>query len=187
MTYNGSRATLQERRQAFAEQAQDYVDTTIARARSSVEQAADLVEKMQGPVKALAKAGIRLSELSQEYTEKLVTMQADLIGGTIADGAKRLRKVAKASNVRQLLRTQIELLPATRDRFTDEFRHAAEIVAEGGSDLRGFARETYGALTHPVKPARKTARKTTRAKTSARGKRSAKRKTASTRRAAARA
>lgn len=164
MTNTEFSAVVQERGRQLASRAQDYVEVSVERARSSVVQAAVLVEQLQQPLKTLTAAGIRLTALSQRYAERLLSLQGELIGGTLADSAKRLRKAAQASDVRQLLSVQLELLPATRERFAEELKQAAELVSDSGKDLRGLARDTYGALAHPAakrprKPARKTARR----------------------------
>ncbi len=165
MTNTEFSTVVQERGRLLASRAQDYVDASLERARQSAVQAAVLVEQLQRPVKTLTTAGIRLTELSQRYAERLLSLQAELIGGTLADSAKRLRKAAKASDVRQLVGVQLDLLPATRERFAEEFKQAAELVSASGKDLRGLARDTYGALTQPAARARKPARKTTRRRT----------------------
>jgi len=167
MTNTEFSAVVQARGRQLASRAQDYVEVSVERARSSVVQAAVLVEQLQQPLKTLTAAGIRLTALSQRYAERLLSLQGELIGGTLADSAKRLRKAAQASDVRQLLSVQLELLPATRERFAEELKQAAELVSDSGKDLRGLARDTYGALAHPAaqrprKTARKPARKTAR-------------------------
>lgn len=164
MTNTEFSAVVQARGRQLASRAQDYVEVSVERARSSVVQAAALVEQLQQPLKTLTAAGIRLTALSQRYAERLLSLQGELIGGTLADSAKRLRKAAQASDVRQLLSVQLKLLPATRERFAEELKQAAELVSDSGKDLRGLARDTYGALAHPAaqrprKPARKTARR----------------------------
>lgn len=160
------------------EQAADAATRAASAAREGVTKAADQVESVKTPVETLADAGRTLSKLSHDAVTRLVSHQADVITGSLHDGAQRLRLLAKADSVRDAYVDQIAYLDVTRDRLTRDARTALTIVSESGRAVAELAATTYADLVRvpAPKPARKAASRA--AGKSGRGTRSRSRKAA---------
>jgi phasin family protein len=152
MTQTDIRETLIDRSRTLMTQARSYVDASIAYARESTVQLADAIENLDGPVKTLRTAGTRLTLLSQRYAEELLTVQAAMIESALEDSAARLRMVAKAEDLRSLLRDQVEQLPKSRARVSADWRRATAATSKVGRELRELAGETYGHLSEGTTP-----------------------------------
>jgi hypothetical protein len=152
MTQTDIRETLIDRSRTLVSQARSYVDASLAYARESTEQLADAIEHLDGPVKTLRTAGTRLTVLSQRYAEELLTVQAAFIESALEDSAARLRLVAKADDLRSLVRSQVDRLPKSRARVSADWRRATTATSKVGRELRELAGETYGHLVEGTTP-----------------------------------
>jgi Phasin protein len=164
-----------------AEQARAYLDSSMSYARQSTENLAGFIESLETPVKTLADAGTRLAALSQRFAERMVTVNAKVVGNVLAESAGRLRTAAKANDLKSLVRGQMKRVPASRERLAHEWRDAAQATTDAGRELKALAGNTYKQLR---KPARGPA--TTKAKRARTAAKSAARKPATKRRAATR-
>jgi Phasin protein len=163
--------TIQERliemTAGVRDQAGAYAARATQAARIGVDRAADTVLAAKTPVERLADAGLRLNKLSSQYVEQFVSQQANATQDLLADGAQRLRVLAKAHSLRDAWSDQVELFDLTRARATQSMQRTLEIVSDAGRNVSELAVETYAELLRvPVKarksPARKTVRKSAR-------------------------
>ena len=157
--------TIQERLIEMTAGVRDQAGAIAARAshaaRGGVDRAADTVLAAKTPVERLAEAGLRLNKLSAQYVDQLVSHQASAAQDLLADGAQRLRVLAKARSLRDAWSDQVELFDVTRARTTQSLQRTLEIVGDAGRNVSELAVETYAGLlrapTKALKPAARTA------------------------------
>jgi hypothetical protein len=146
---------------------------SLTSARDAVRNSADSVRSLKTPINAVARSGIRLTSVSQAFSQNLIELQTDIVSAAISDAALRLERASRASNLVELFRDQIELLPATRTRIGTDAQRAAEIFREAGREVRAVAAHTYEKIVESAhapaasakrKPRKTAARKTTTAR-----------------------
>ena len=146
-------------REQLQARARDYRHAAVAAARGSALGAAERVAAAKQPVRTLALAGQKLSNLSNRYFEQLFGQQAHTLEGVIEAGVVRLKRAAKAESVRKFVEDQRELGTAGRERLAEDLKATWKIAQDTGSELRDLAVETYAELVHGVKTRRTVAPK----------------------------
>ena len=150
----------------IADKARDRYDDALKLARQSTEKAAGRVTRGKKPVRAIARFGVKLSGVSHRTVNKLWKQQTKLVEGQIDAVADHLRAAAKAADLKDLVNTQIEMIPDHSSRIADEARGAIEIVKGAGSEIRDIVKNTVDELRGQQPVARKpAARKAPAAKT----------------------
>lgn len=153
-------------RDALAKQIDKIVDGARLRAATAAGQVAD----GKKPVKTLADAGVAISKVSHRATGKIIKQQARIVSNSIDAVAGRLQAAAGAESLRDLVSTQVRLVPENTARLINDTRDAFGIVVDAGAEVRGIVVKTFGTLRgkapagKAVKPARKTAAKKPAAK-----------------------
>lgn len=135
--------TIPER---ILDQATAYAGRAVDAARNGAQRAAAGFEAVETPVDTLADAGRQLNALSYQYAGRMLDQGVQTVHGFIEDGAQRLRRAAKADDVRSLYQAQLEQLPASRDRIVKDALATWEIVAGTGRELQSLALTTYARL-----------------------------------------
>jgi phasin family protein len=101
--------------------------------------------------------------VSQGALQSLIELQAEAIQTAISDAALRLERASRAASLLDLVRAQVELIPATRERVIDDARRVAQILRGAGRELGTIAVHAYERVTDtdeaPVKVARRAPRK----------------------------
>lgn len=143
-------------------------------ARNRTEQAAGRIGSGKKPLHTLSNLGIKLSGVSHRTTDTLLRHNTKLLENQLDVIALRFSKAADARSVRDLIGTQLGLVPEQVGRLASDTRASLGIVLKAGSEARelfkGTVSELRGARTaKATKPARKPARKKA-AKKSAAGK-----------------
>jgi hypothetical protein len=150
---------------------------SLTSARDAVRNSADSVRSLKTPIHAVARSGIRLTSVSQAFSQNLIELQSDMFSAAISDAALRLERASRAGNIVELFRGQIELLPATRTRLGTDAQRAADIFREAGREVRAVATQTYGKIVDSAaeaataakrKPRKTAARKATKVRKSTR-------------------
>lgn len=149
-------------RDAIATQIDKIVDGARLRAAAAAGQVAD----GKKPVQTLADAGIAISKVSHKATGKIIKQQARIVSNSIDAVAGRLQAAAGAESLKDLVSTQVRLVPENTARLINDTRDALGIVADAGTEVRGIVVKTFGTLRGrtPARPARKTAAKKTAVK-----------------------
>ena len=179
-------ARLIEMTAGVRDQAGAYAARATHAARDGVDRAADTVLAAKTPVERLADAGLRLNKLSAQYVEQLVSHQATATQDLLADGAQRLRVLAKARSLRDAWSDQVELFDVTRARTTQSLQRTLEIVSNAGRNVSELAVETYAELLRAPAPKHKAAaRKAAAPKASKTVRKATKKPTRSAKRSAA--
>ena len=129
------------------------IDDIIEAARGRARQTAKQVAESKKPVKMLAGAGVKLSKASHRATDKLIRQQAKIIQHNIDAVAGRFKAAAKAESFKDLVTTQVRLVPENASRFIAETRDAFGIVANAGVEMRGIVVDTVTELRGKVEEA----------------------------------
>jgi phasin family protein len=156
-------------REQIEARARNYRHAAVSAARDSVRTAADRVAMAKQPVRTLAVAGQKLSSLSSRYFEQLFGQQAHTLEGVIEAGAERLKRVAQAETLADLVEEQKDLGAASRERLSKDLKATWKIATDTGAEIRDLAVETYAELIHGVTTRRAV---TPRAKRSVKAKKS---------------
>ena len=133
---------------------------------------ADTIKGLKSPVRALARSGVKLVSVSQETVQSLIELQSEVVTAALSEAAQRLERVAKAENLVDLVRGQVELLPATRERIVGDASRTVAILRTAGRDVRAVAKTAYSGIVEndksPVPSQVTAARRKTAAKRAAR-------------------
>jgi phasin family protein len=98
---------------------------------------------------------VKVSGVSHRTANKIWKRQTKLVEHQFDAVADHLRAAADAENLRDFVRTQIDLIPDHTNRFRDEAREAFEIVKGAGSEIRDIVKGTVGELRGEKPVARK--------------------------------
>ncbi len=130
----------------IGDKARGRYEDAISAARKGTEKAAGRVSKGKTPVKAISRFGVKLSGVSHRTVNKLWKRQTKLVEDQIDGLASRLKAAATASDLRNLVKTQIEPIPDNASRIKTEAREAFDIVKAAGSEIRDIMKVTVGEL-----------------------------------------
>ncbi len=147
-------------RDAIAKQIDKIVDGARMRAAAAAGQVAD----GKKPVNTLADAGVAISKVSHKATGKIIKQQARIVSNSIDAVAGRLQAAAGAESLKDLVTTQVRLVPENTARLINDTRDAFGIVVDAGAEVRGIVVKTFGTLrgkapAKAAKPAKKAAAK----------------------------
>jgi hypothetical protein len=123
---------------------------SLTSARDAVRNSADSIRSLKSPVRTFARSGIKLTSVSQTLSQNLIELQTDIFSAAITDAALRLERAARAGSLVELVRNQIELVPATRTRITADAQRVARIFREAGREVRAVATQTYQNIRSPA-------------------------------------
>jgi len=166
-----------EQTSVLQDQVQKIRKESVETVREAAAGSAETLKSFKSPVRTLARSGVKLTTVSQTAVASLIELQSDMITSALTDMAHRLERASRADDVIDLVRDQIELVPATRDRIVEDGKRAVEIFKHAGRDLRGVAKHTYERvveMTEEEVPAVKKAKR--KAKTATRKAKTATRK-----------
>ena len=173
----------------IANQARGRYETWLDSARRQTIGAAGRVRDGKKPVKTLSSLGVKLSGVSHRTTSKVLKQQARMVEHQLDAFARRLKSAAEADNVRDLVRTQLRLIPENASQIVTDTRDTLSIVAGAGTEVRELIAGTVAELRGkaPVAAAKKARAAAKKTKTSKKTKASRKTKTARKTRAKPRA
>lgn len=152
----------------IADEARGRYFELLKGARQQTESAAGKVSKGKGPVKTVSKLSLKLSAVSHKTADKVLKQQTRMVENQIDAFAKRLHAAAAAKDVRDLLGTQIRLIPENASRFASDARDTLGIVASAGQEAGKLVKSTVAELRGKAQPKKtvKKAPKTTAKKAS---------------------
>jgi hypothetical protein len=152
---------------------------SVETVREAVVGSAVNLKALKSPVRTIARSTVKVTSVSQTAVASLIELQSDMLTAAISDAALRLERASRADNIIELVREQVEMLPATRARIVEDAQRAVMIVKHAGRDLRGVATHLYERVVETaeenVPEVKIVKRKTKRAvrKTSARARKTA--------------
>lgn len=131
------------RAQALNNQVRRFRHQTIRSARLAANGGAESLKGLKTPLRTVARGGVRLSTVSQTAVQELIELQSEALTATLNEFALRLERAARAAGVAELVRDQVEMMPATRARLAADAGRVVEIFASAGRELRDVAAKTY--------------------------------------------
>ena len=150
----------------IAEEARGRFFALLDDARSRTINAAGAVTKVKGPVQVVSKLGLKLTATSHKTADKVLKSQTRLVENQIDAFAGRLRAAAKAETLRDLVGTQLRMIPENASRYVEDVRDTFGIIAGAGQEMGGLVagtvQELRGRKPATPKAAKKTAKKTAR-------------------------
>ena len=132
-----------EQAAALTSQVEKMRKESVETVREAVVGSASSLKALKSPVRTLARSGIKITTVSQTAVASLIELQSDMLTSAISDAALRLERASRADNLVELVRDQVEMIPATRDRIVEDAQRAALIFKHAGRDLRGVATNLY--------------------------------------------
>ena len=157
-----------DKAQALNDQVTRIRQGSVKSARVAVQGSAESLKGLKNPVRLVARSGVRLSTVSQTAVQELIELQSEALTAAITEFALRLERVARAASVGELVRAQVEMLPATRARVAGDAGRVLQIVTSTGREIRDLATETFERVTEaaekpaPVRSRRRKAKKAAR-------------------------
>jgi hypothetical protein len=143
------------------DQAISRYQALLTGARQQTGKAAGRVVRGKKPVKAISKLSLKLTAVTHRTADKVLKQQAKMVENQIDAVAGRLRAAAESRNLRELVGTQIRLIPVNASQFAKDTRAALTIVAGAGSEVGGLVKNTVAELRGvPVAKTPKAPRKT---------------------------
>jgi hypothetical protein len=116
---------------------------SVETVREAVVGSAVNLKALKSPVRTIARSSVKVTSVSQTAVASLIELQSDMLTAAISDAALRLERASRADNIIELVREQVEMLPATRARMVEDAQRAVMIVKHAGRDLRGVATHLY--------------------------------------------
>jgi hypothetical protein len=132
-----------EQAAALGSQVEKMRKGSIETVREAAVGSASNLKSLKSPVRTLARSGIKVTAVSQTAVASLIELQSDMLTSAITAAALRLERASRADNIVELVRDQIEMIPATRDRLVEDAQRAVLIFKHAGRDLRGVATNIY--------------------------------------------
>jgi hypothetical protein len=162
-----------ERGELLIGQVRKLRETSVDSVREAVSGSAESLKSLKSPVRVIARSGVKLTTVSQTAVQNLIELQSEVITSALTDVALRLERATRAASIVDLVRDQIELTPATRDRLVDETSRAVSIFKVAGRDFRNVATHAYESIVEKnakeaIDKVAKPARRKTAAKRPAR-------------------
>ncbi len=128
------------------DQAISRYQALLSGARQRTGKAAGRVVRGKKPVKTISKLSLKLTAVTHRTADKVLKQQAKMVEHQIDAFAGRLRAVAESRNLRELVGTQIRLIPVNASQFAKDTRTALTIVAGAGSEVGGLVKNTVAEL-----------------------------------------
>ena len=114
----------------------------VARVRAFVLETAGAVARAKEPVRHFGSTGLKINDISHKSMAKLLKTQLTGLEDLVEGGAQRLQIAANASSFEDLVKGQIDAIPATRSRAIAHARRTLEIVRDTGDELSGVVKGT---------------------------------------------
>jgi hypothetical protein len=142
--------------QALNEQVSRIRHETLRSARVAAHGGAESLKALRTPVRTVARGGIRLCTVSQTAVQDLIELQSAAVTAALNELALRLERAARATDVVELVRDQVEMMPATRARIASDAGRVLGIFTSAGRGIRDVAAQTYERVTDTTEKTRPT-------------------------------
>ena len=140
------REYVAERGELLVGQVSKLRQTSGEKVRDAVTGSAENLKSLKSPVRVIARSGVKLTTVSQSAVQNLIELQAEIVTSALTDVALRLERATRAASIVDLVRDQIELTPATRDRIVEDASRAVAIFKDAGRGFRGVATHAYDSI-----------------------------------------
>ena len=140
---NQMKGAVSDQTSAWQDEMQKIRTQSVETVRETAVGSAETLKSLKSPVRTIARSGVKITAVSQNAVASLIELQSDMITSTITAAALRLERASRADGLVDLVRDQIEMIPASRDRIVEDGKRAVQIFKVAGRDLRGVAANLY--------------------------------------------
>jgi hypothetical protein len=160
---------IAEQREGLVELMKNLRQSQVKAAREAARSSASRIKSLNQRVRALAKSGLRVNEVTHGAAQHLIELQEEIVTSALTDAAAQLERLSYTETAREFARLQGDVMQATRQRIVDDLARAV-------TALKGAAGEVRDAVVRPAAAQPARAGKATRraGKTPARAKSRAK-------------
>jgi len=116
-----------EQGEVLADRAGKLRERPVKAARRATAKSAERIKALRNPIRAVSRSGVKLTAISQSTAERLIEWQAQI--------------------ATDLLRDQVDVLRAARERIVSDITEAVTILKDAGSETRKVATHTYASVT----------------------------------------
>lgn len=140
---------IAEQRKGLVDLMKSLRQSQVKAAREAARSSASRIKSLNQRVRALAKSGLRVNEVTHGAAQHLIELQEEIVTSALTDAAAQLERLSYTETARDFARQQGEVMQATRQRIVDDLARAV-------TALKGAAGEVRDAVVRPVaaKPAR---------------------------------
>jgi colicin import membrane protein len=169
---------ITEQRNGLVELMKNLRQSRVKAAREAARSSASRIKALNQRVRALAKSGLRVNEVSHGAAQNLIELQADIVTSALTDAAAQIERLSYTETARDFARLQGEVMQATRQRIVDDLARAVTALKGAASDVRkAVVRRDASKPAKAGKAVRRGAKAPARAKTTAGARVKAKAKT----------
>jgi len=158
---------IAEQREGLVDLMKSLRQSQVKAAREAARSSAERIKSLNQRVRALAKSGLRVNEVSHGAAQNLIELQADIVTSALTDAAAQIERLSYTETARDFARLQGEVMLAARQRIVDDLARAV-------TALKGAAGEVRKAVVQPDAPKPAKARKAVRRRANAPAKAKAK-------------
>ena len=141
--FNQIQEFVAEQTSAWQDEMQKIRTQSVESVRETAVGSAETLKSLKSPVRTIARSGVKITAVSQNAVASLIELQSDMLTSAITAAALRLERASRADGLVDLVRDQIEMIPASRDRIVEDGKRAVHIFKVAGRDLRGVAANLY--------------------------------------------
>jgi hypothetical protein len=140
---------IAEQREGLVELMKNLRQARVKAAREAARSSASRIKSLNQRVRALAKSGLRVNEVTHGAAQHLIELQEEIVTSALTDAAAQLERLSYTETARDFARQQGEVMQATRQRIVEDLARAV-------TALKGAAGEVRDAVVRPAaaKPAR---------------------------------
>jgi hypothetical protein len=146
---------IAEQREGLVELMKSLRQAQVKAAREAARSSASRIKSLNQRVRALAKSGLRVNEVTHGAAQHLIELQEEIVTSALTDAAAQLERLSYTETARDFARQQGEVMQATRQRIVEDLARAV-------TALKGAAGEVRDAVVRPA--AAKSAKSTTPAR-----------------------
>jgi len=134
---------IAEQRKGLVDLMKNLRQSQVKAAREAARSSSERIKSLNQRVRALAKSGLRVNEVTHGAAQNLIELQAEIVSSALNDAAAQLERLSYTETARDFARQQGEVMQATRQRIVDDLARAV-------TALKGAAGEVRDAVVRPV-------------------------------------
>jgi colicin import membrane protein len=178
---------IAEQRKGLVDLMKNLRQSQVKAAREAARSSASRIKSLNQRVRALAKSGLRVNEVTHGAAQNLIELQAEIVSSALNDAAAQLERLSYTETARDFARQQGEVMQATRQRIVDDLARAVTALKGAAGEVRDavvrpVAAKAAGSGTAARRRGKSPARAKSRAKVKAKAKSKARAKTRSVKR-----
>jgi hypothetical protein len=157
---------LEEQTEGLTALVENFRKSRADAARKAASMSAERIKELNGRVRALARSGVKLTNISHGAVQDLIELQADIVGSALTEASVQIERIAYTESVKDMAREQAEVMQAARARIIDDMGRVLAILKEAGGEVRQViapvSRKAEPAAAKPAtarKPKRKGAKR----------------------------